>query len=52
MSEYDIDGLCGDPICRARAIARLTWPEDPLIGPLCDQCSDAVQAALRAETPS
>lgn len=27
--------------CRARIIALKVWPDDPLVGPICDECLDA-----------
>ena len=38
-----------DPsICRARIIALQDWPEDPLVGPICDDCADAEISAMVA----
>lgn len=48
MTEDDIEGMCGDDICRARVIARLVWPGDPLVAEPCGQCEDAATAALLA----
>jgi hypothetical protein len=40
----NIEGLCGDPTCRARVIARLHWPADPLVSDPCDRCAAAATA--------
>lgn len=52
MTEDDIEGLCGDDICRARVIARMVWPDDPLVSDPCPQCAAAATAALAARQRS
>lgn len=46
--DEEVPGLCGDDTCRARVIARVAWPADPLVSDPCPRCADAATAYLQA----